>query len=410
MSALLRRDIMRSELDDLQPELLSEYLKRGGYQGFKHALQGGPDLALQWLADANMRGRGGAAFPTHIKWREARCTPGKAHYVVVNCAEGEPGSFKDRALTSAAPHMVLEGMLIAASVIDADEIIVYVNDSFPQSADALIYAIQEISEWGILAESGFSLPIHVMLENHVYIAGEETALLSVLNGEPAQPWRKPPYPSTAGYHGQPTVVNNVETLAQVALLFQEGVEWYRATRPALFSVDGDVLAPGVYERSLGIPCGQLIADAGGTAPHTEVAAVLPGGYSMPWLQPDQLDTPMDYANLKALGTGLGASVIVWDSSTDLRQVAMMIANFFAQETCEKCPVCVKGVHNIAEAMQQVLHRPDELSLAQLTKNAGKYRHRGLCTFLDTAAKMAGSSISEFSPLSQPNHGKLGEIT
>lgn len=373
------------------PEPLAEYLARKGYQALRQALAMSGAEIVAAVRDAGLTGRGGAGFAAASKWEAARRGP-SPRYLVVNGAEGEPGSYKDRHLMARAPHQVLEGILMAARAVEADEVIVYVNSEFKPAQRALADAIRALGATDLLSAL---VPIRLRLENHVYIAGEETAMLNVLMGKPAWPWPKPPYPSERGYRGQPTVVNNVETLAHVPLILRRGPDWYRAHQPTLFSVSGDVACPGVFELPLGISLRELIGRAGGPSPGDRVQAVLPGGYSLPWLGEDHLDVALAPEALKAAGSGLGASIIVVGARRGLGRAAAQVAAFFARETCETCPICVTGTARMAQLLRPAADRPLEVAEgAELSALAAEHRHRGVCTLLDTAANMALTSVPQ----------------
>ena len=386
MSELMPYDAV-TDLDTLGPaESLMAYRHRGGYDALTQVLVMTPEEVIEAVESGGLVGHGGAGYPTASKWRAVRSRSGP-RYLVVNAAEGEPGSYKDRQLLGRAPHQVLEGILIAARAIDASEILVYVNDQFAEVQTSLKQALGELvsSEF----RSAMTSPIRLVLETHVYIAGEETALLNVLMGRPAVPWPKPPYPTEEGYYGHPTVVNNVETLAHVPVILRRGGDWYRENRPTLFSVTGDVKRPGVYELPLGIGLRELIDRAGGPAPGQEVQAVLPGGYSMPWLTDEKLGVRLDPESLRALGSGLGASVIVIGSVRSLGAVAHQIAVFLARESCGTCPICVTGTARLARALAPALSRPLGADEAEAIVRLGaEHRHRGICALLDQAAHMA----------------------
>ena len=369
-------------------EPLADYQARGGYEALRSALAGSPGDIVAAVRDAGLTGRGGAGFPAAAKWESALAHPGP-RYLVVNGAEGEPGSYKDRHLLARAPHQVLEGTLIAARAIAADEVIVYVNSEFRAARDALAAAIEALRATDL---AGALVPVRLLLEKHVYIAGEETALLAVLMGRPAWPWPKPPYPTESGYLGRPTVVNNVETLAHVPVILRRGADWYREHQPILFSVTGDVARPGVFELPLGITVQDLIAQAGGPLPGDRVAGVLPGGYSLPSLRADQLGVTMDADSLKAAGTGLGASVIVVGERQGMGLAAAKVAAFFARETCEQCPICVTGTARLAQALRPGAAQPLTADESRdITALAAEHRGKGICTLLDTAAEMAMTS-------------------
>ncbi|MBO0805579.1 MAG: SLBB domain-containing protein [Nocardiopsaceae bacterium] len=375
-----------TELDALGPaESLREYQSRGGYESLRSVRDKSGDDIIAAVREAGLTGRGGAGFPAAAKWEAARRGPAP-RYLVVNGAEGEPGSYKDRHLMARAPHQVLEGMLIAARAIDASEILVYINSEFQAAHRALADAIEALRATDLASAL---VPIRLKPENHVYIAGEETALLSVLMGRPAWPWPKPPYPTERGYDGHPTVVNNVETLAHVPVIIRRGPDWYREHQPTLFSVTGDVSRPGVFELPLGIAVRDLIEQAGGPLAGDQVEAVLPGGYSLPWLRADQLDVTFSADALEAAGTGLGASVIVVGARQGLGLAAARVSAFFARETCETCPVCVTGTARLAQLLRPGASRA--LAVAESEEVAGvaaQHRHMGICTLLDTAASMA----------------------
>ena len=378
-----------TDLDALGPaETLDDYQARGGYEALRSVLQASADDIIAVVREAGLTGRGGAGFPAAAKWEAARGGPAP-RYLVVNGAEGEPGSYKDRHLMARAPHQVLEGTLIAARVVDASEVLVYINSEFGPAHRALADAIEALRATDL---AGALVPIRLMLENHVYIAGEETALLAVLMGRPAWPWPKPPYPTERGYADQPTVVNNVETLAHVPVVIRRGSAWYREHQPTLFSVTGDVSRPGVFELPLGIGVRDLIQQAGGPLAGDRVEAVLPGGYSLPWLRADQLDVTFSADALKAAGTGLGASVIVVGARQGLGLAAARVSAFFARETCQTCPICVTGTARLAQLLRPGAGRPlAEAETAEIAVVAAQHRHMGICTLLDTAANMALTS-------------------
>jgi len=379
------------------PESLDAYQKRGGYEGWRRALGMDPDAIMAAVEASELAGRGGAGFPTAVKWRMVREQPGP-RYLVVNGAEGEPGSVKDRTLMAKAPHRVLEGILIAARAVGATEVLFYLNDEFKEAERALRAAWTECEAAGLAA-----VALKLVPETHVYIAGEETALLNVLMHQPAQPWHKPPYPSQKGYRGQPTAVNNVETLAAVALVLERGPAWFHEHRPMLFSVSGDVRRPGVYERPEGITVRALLEDAGGPPPGQHWIGVLPGGYSMPPLLGHQLDVPLRNRDLNALGTGLGASIIALGSGRSFSHVGYEIMAFFARETCAKCPVCVKGSQALRDGFEPYVDQaPSDEDQAALLLLARKYRKKGICSFLDTAARVAESLVPLMESADRPS--------
>ena len=378
-----------TDLDVLGPaETLGDYQARGGYEALRSVRDAPAGDIVTAVREAGLTGRGGAGFPAAAKWEAARQGPAP-RYLVVNAAEGEPGSYKDRHLLARAPHQVLEGTLIAARAVDASEVLVYINSEFGAAYRALADAIEALRATDL---AGTLVPIRLLLENHVYIAGEETALLAVLMGRPAWPWPKPPYPSERGYADQPTVVNNVETLAHVPVILRRGADWYRQHQPILFSVTGDVSRPGVFELPLGIPVRDLLEQAGGPLAGDTVEAVLPGGYSLPWLRAGQFDVALEPDALRAAGTGLGASIIAVGARQGLGLAAARVASFFARETCNQCPICVTGTARLALLLRPGAQRPlDAAESTEVAEVAAEHRGKGICTFLDTSASMAMAS-------------------
>ena len=379
------------------PESLDAYQKRGGYRGYARALSLDPDAIIAAVEASGLKGRGGAGFPTGTKWRMVKEQAGP-RYLVVNGAEGEPGSYKDRTLMARAPHRVLEGILIAARALEAPQVLFYLNDEFQDAHQALAAAWEECHRANLT-----HIELQLVPETHVYIAGEETALINVLMHEPAQPWQKPPYPSEKGFRGRPTAVNNVETLAAAAVVLEAGAQWFREHCPMLFSVSGDVRHPGVYEGTEGLLLSELLERAGGPRPGEHVRAVLPGGYSMPPLREDQLDVPLRPQDLRELGTGLGASIIAIGSARTFGAVGHEIMSFFARTSCAKCPVCVKGSQALRDGFEPYVNRVPSMEGAEsLLLTARKYRHKGICSFLDTAARVAESLVPLMDPAGRPS--------
>jgi NADH-quinone oxidoreductase subunit F len=367
-------------------EHLAAYEARGGYVGLRRALELGPQGILAELEEAGLTGRGGAGYPTARKWRQVREAFGQEACLVVNGAEGEPGSRKDRTLMALAPHAVVEGLLVAALATGAREAYLYVNEAFRQARRALEQALEEARRAGYWGEGGkVPLQVHLVAEPHVYLAGEETALLSVLAGGGAVPWHRPPYPAERGLGGRPTAVNNVETVAQAAAILRLGAPRWREERPMLYSLDGDVARPGVWERPEGTPLRHLVAAAGGMRDGQNLLALLPGGYSSPpVVGPHVLDLPMDEAHLRQEGSHLGCALIVVGDRTPLPQVVRQVLEFFALEACGRCPTCVRGTRGLADAVDP--SRPMDPQRAQATAAlARRLRHKGICAHLDTAA-------------------------
>jgi NADH-quinone oxidoreductase subunit F len=302
---------------------------------------------------------------------------------------------KDRVAMARIPHAVIEGILIAAHAIGASAVKIYVNNLFQDSLAALHAAIAEAADAGLFGILATPPPaLEVVAETHVYIAGEETALLNVLMGKPAVPWHKPPYPADRGLMGLPTAVNNVETLVQAAAVLREGAMAYRALTPMLFSVSGDVATPGVHELPLGTPLSSLIAAAGGMRDGQAFQAVLPGGYSTPMLGSAALHLPLDYESVQAAGSGLGCSIIVVGAETSLARVTRDVMEFFAIESCGRCPTCVRGTRSLADGLAALGPTGPRPEMADaLSAQALRLRHKGICSFLDTASHVTEGALA-----------------
>lgn len=331
---------------------IERYLATGGYEGLRKAVkEHTPDEVVEIVKASGLRGRGGAGFPTGNKWGflPKDVFP---RYVVVNDDEGEPCTFKDRELTEKDPHAIVEGAMICAYAIQAAAVYIYVRGEFALGRRRLEQAIVEATERGFVGDgvvgSGFSCPVYVHPGAGAYICGEETALLESLEGYRGQPRLRPPFfPAVKGLYHQPTVVNNVETLAALPPLITNGVDWFRtmgtekSPGPKIFSVSGAVNAPGNYEFPLGTPMAELLERAGGLRNGGEFKAVIPGGASAPWL--DTVDITMDFEALGEAGTMLGSgSVIFMDTSTCAVRMAHIITRFFNHESCGKCTPCREG--------------------------------------------------------------------
>jgi NADH-quinone oxidoreductase subunit F len=345
--------------------ILDEYLARGGYRGLRKALGMAPEAVIGEVKASGLVGRGGAAFPTGLKWEGAAQASGETKYVVCNADESEPGTFKDRVLLEEDPQRTLEGMLIAACAIGAPKGYIYVRGEYPQAYRALEAAVKEARQAGYLGPdvlgSGFAFEIELRLGAGAYICGEETALFESIEGKRGFPRVKPPFPTTHGLFGQPTVINNVETLCNVPYILEHGAEAYRqigtgkSPGTKLFCLSGDVTRPGLYETPFGVSLRHLLEDlAGGVRGGRKLQAILFGGAAGAFATPDQLDVEMSFEGLRAAGLPLGSGVVlVIDESRDLRQVLRGLGRFFAHESCGKCYPCQLGTQRQYEILQRV---------------------------------------------------------
>jgi len=315
------------------------------------------DALIAELEKATLRGRGGAGFPMGRKASLIDRKSAKPKYLVVNADESEPGAFKDREVMARVPHRLIEGCLIAAHAIESTDVFIYIRGEYLTEYEILAGAVEEASEAGIFGE----VRITVHRGAGAYICGEETALLESLEGKRGQPRPRPPFPPIQGLYAAPTQINNVCTIATVPVILEEGAEAFAQTGvpsspgTAIFSVSGNVVRPGNYELDLGTPMRELIYEhAGGIAGGRELKAVIPGGSSVPALTPDQIDVPLDYDSLGAIGTFFGAaSLIVVDDRCCMVQLAIRSTKFYAHESCGKCTPCRVGTRWMVQILESI---------------------------------------------------------
>ena len=348
-----------------RPAALAAYEAGGGYAGLRKALSLSPAAVIAEVKASGLVGRGGAAFPTGVKWEGAAQAPAERRYVVCNADESEPGTFKDRVLLEEDPQRVIEGMLIAAYAVGAAQGYIYLRGEYPHAFQVLQDALQEARRAGYLGTnilgSGFAFDIELRLGAGAYICGEETALFESIEGKRGFPRLKPPFPTTYGLFGQPTVINNVETLCNVPTILCDGAEAYRrvgtekSPGTKLFCLSGDVARPGLYEVPFGASLRHLLFDlAGGVRDGRALQAILFGGAAGAFATPDQLDVALSFEDLRAAGLPLGSGVmLVIDERRDLRQVLLGLARFFAHESCGKCYPCQIGTQRQYEIMSRL---------------------------------------------------------
>ncbi len=342
------------------------------------------------LTEAGLRGMGGAGFPTGRKWDMVRSTPAVPKYVICNADESEPGTFKDRVILEQLPHLVVEGMLLAALTVGAEHGIIYLRHEYGAAHEALEAELATARQRGVLGDnaagSGRPFNIEIFVSPGGYILGEETALLEALEDRRGEPRLKPPYPATHGLWGQPTLINNVETLALATCIVARGVAWWRqqgrAGRAGLkfVSISGDVQRPGVYEIALGTPLRELVELAGGLPVGVSLQALLPGGASSLFLSPDKLDTPFDFDDLKAAGSMLGTGgLIVIGDQHRLFDLAVNLVRFFRNESCGKCVPCRVGSEKAVQLLEQVQRQEcPEAALDVLPELASTLEQTSIC--------------------------------
>ena len=378
---------------------LADYERTGGYQALRKVLgKVAPAEVAATVTKSGLRGRGGAGFPTGIKWGFLPKDHQGPRYLCCNADESEPGTFKDRQLMERDPHQVLEGIAIASYAIGSEISYIYIRGEFVMGAAILERAIEEARTAGYLGKNiwgtGATVEIYVHRGAGAYICGEETALLESLEGKRGLPRVKPPFPATHGLYGKPTVVNNVETLANLPHIINRGPEWFasigsppKSTGSRIFCVSGHVQRPGNYEVPMGITFRELIyGQAGGMRSDKPLKAFIPGGASAPFLTPDHLDVKMDFESVAQAGSMLGSGgVTVMEEGTNMVWAALRLMEFFYHESCGKCTPCREGTSWLTQTLRRILDkrgRPEDLeTLADLCKNIAG---RTVCAFGDAA--------------------------
>lgn len=401
--------ILLRNVDVPNSEKIDVYLARGGYEALRKALrEHSPAELIDMVKKSGLRGRGGAAFPAGLKWDFMPKDPNVTKYLCVNTDEGEPGTFKDRLLVERDPHSVIEGAIIACYAVGAHRAYVYIRGEFFLGYKRWMKAIDDAYAAGFLGRnilgSGFDLDFSVHRGAGAYICGEETAMIDSLEGKRGEPRLKPPYPAQVGLYQRPTLVHNVETLANIPHIVLRGAEWYaqigteKSTGPKLFCVSGHVNRPGNYELPLGTPLREIIFEhAGGIRDGKQVKAVIPGGASTPMLTAEHLDTPMDFESLVAAGSMLGTGgIVVMDEDTCIVDATRRLTRFFASESCGKCVPCRVGTQRLVTILQRIedgLGREGDIE-DLLTICEGIQFHT-FCPMGDAAVNPVLSSIKHF---------------
>jgi len=353
--------------DTPQSHTLESYRRSGGYRALKKALEMTPDQVTNEVKKSNLRGRGGAGFYTGLKWSFVPKNNPLPKYIAVNADESEPGTFKDRYILERDPHMLLEGIAISAYALDCHQVYIYTRGEFQKQADVVDSAIAEAYREGIFGPKvmgkGYALDVYQMRGAGAYICGEETGLIESLEGKKGWPRLKPPFPAVVGLFGAPTVVNNVETLANVPAIIDRGADWFaslgteKSGGTRLICLSGSVNRPGVFEVSMRTTIRDLIFDpelGQGLPPGRTVKAVIPGGTSAPVLSADEMDVALEFEALKAKETMAGSGgVIVMDDSTCLVRCLWRIARFYAEESCGQCTPCREGTPWQARILRRI---------------------------------------------------------
>ncbi|KGF02262.1 NADH-quinone oxidoreductase subunit NuoF [Actinomyces sp. S4-C9] len=394
--------------DEERSWTLESYRSRGGYKGLERALTMDPADITNAVKTAGLRGRGGAGFPTGLKWSFLPPDDGGPRYLVVNADESEPGTCKDIPLLMANPHVLIEGMAITSRAIRCEHAFIYLRGEVAHVYRRLLAAVREAEEAGIIGQGrgpagDFNLRITVHAGAGAYICGEETALLDSLEGRRGHPRLKPPFPAVEGLYARPTVVNNVESISSVAGIFQHEDGWFntmgteKSAGHGLFSVSGHVNNPGQFEAPLGITMRELIEMAGGIRDGHKLKFWTPGGSSTPIFTEKELDVPLDYESVGAAGSMLATRALqVFDETTSVVRVVTRWTEFYQHESCGKCTPCREGTY----WMKQILLRLEEGrglpgDVDKLLEISGNIAGRSFCALGDASAAPVQSGIAHF---------------
>ncbi len=403
-----QKRIVLSNCGKIDPESLDEYKARGGYEGFKKALSFGSEKIIEEIKLSGLRGRGGAGFPTYIKWQAAKASEGNEKYIVCNADEGDPGAFMDRAVLEGDPHSVLEGMMIAGVAIGALCGIIYVRAEYPLAVKRLEIAIESLRRDGLLGEnisgSGFSFDFRIMTGAGAFVCGEETALLASLGGGRGMPVTKPPFPAQRGFREKPTNINNVETFANVPYILRNGgnefakigTEDSKGTK--VFALAGKVLRGGLVEVPMGVTINEIVFGiCGGIKNNAEIKAVQMGGPSGGCIPKALLDTSVDYANIAKTGAIMGSGgMVVMDEGTCMVDMARFFMDFTSKESCGKCTPCRIGTTRMLEILNKIVSgNGEEGDIERLVEYGEAIKTGALCGLGNSAPNPVLTTVKYF---------------
>ncbi|MFM6940732.1 MAG: NADH-quinone oxidoreductase subunit NuoF [Candidatus Planktophila sp.] len=399
--------VLSAHWDEKDSFTIDAYKRNGGYQAAEKALAMDPDAVIQLVKDSGLRGRGGAGFPTGMKWGFIPQGDNKEHYLVVNADESEPGTCKDMPLLMANPHVLVEGVIIAAYAIRAKHAFIYIRGEVTHVARRLNKAIADAYKAGYLGKNVFGTGHDVDLVLHIgagaYICGEETALLDSLEGFRGQPRLRPPFPAIAGLYARPTVVNNVESISAVPAIVANGAEWYqsmgteKSKGATLYSLSGHVNNPGQFEAPLGITLRQILELAGGVRNGHKLKFWTPGGSSTPIFTDEHLDVPLDYEGVAAAGSMLGTKALqIFDETTCVVRAVLRWTEFYKHESCGKCTPCREGTWWLVQILRDLEEgKGTEADLQKLLDLCDNIMGRSFCALGDGATSSITSSIKHF---------------
>ena len=393
----------------IDPENIDEYIGRDGYSALEKVLTSmTPDDVIKVIGDSGLRGRGGAGFPTARKWQFAKNSVSDKKYVVCNADEGDPGAFMDRSVLEGDPHAVLEAMAIAGYAIGADEGYVYVRAEYPIAVKRLSIAIGQAREYGLLGKdifgTGFNFDVSIRLGSGAFVCGEETALLTSIEGNRGEPRPRPPFPAVKGLFGQPTIINNVETLANVAQIINNGAEWFaqmgteKSKGTKVFALGGKINHTGLVEIPMGTPLRTIIEEIGGGIPNgKKFKAAQTGGPSGGCIPASLIDTPVDYESLQSIGSMMGSGgLIVMDEDNCMVDIAKFFLEFTVDESCGKCTPCRIGTRRMLDILNRIVEgKGEEGDIEKLEALANDIKATALCGLGQTAPNPVLSTIRYF---------------
>ena len=406
MVALQKRVVLRN-CGVINPSSFEHYLARGGYKGLERSFSMSPEEVIEEMKRSGLRGRGGAGFPTGVKWGFARASKADEKYIICNADEGDPGAFMDRSVLEGDPHSVIEGLMIAGYAIGAQHAYIYVRSEYPLAIERLKTAIRQAEEAGLLKkklENGFGFEIRIKKGSGAFVCGEETSLMASIEGVRAMPRPKPPFPANSGLFKKPTNINNVETLAAVSSIMRDGADSYAALGSEksrgtkTFSLAGKISRTGLIEVELGIKLGDIINKIGGGCPDgKKFKAVQTGGPSGGCLTEDHFGLPVDYENLAAVGSIIGSGgMVVMNEDSCMVEVAKYFVNFTENESCGKCVPCRMGTQHVHKILEKITSGEGEMEdIERLKKIAFTMKQSSLCGLGQTAPNPIVTTLRYF---------------
>lgn len=404
----------------IDPERIESYIQREGYRALHETLhEMTPKEVVETIVKSGLRGRGGAGYPTGLKWATVAKSPGEKKYVICNADEGDPGAFMDRSVLESDPHAVLEGMIIAAYAVGADQGFIYVRAEYPLAISRLQIAIKQAKQLGVLGsgifESPFNFTIDIRIGAGAFVCGEETALMASVEGKRGTPRPRPPFPAESGLWGCPTLINNVETFANVPAIIRNGADWFagigteKSKGTKVFALAGKIKNTGLIEVPMGTPLRTIVEEMGGGAPDGgTIKAVQTGGPSGGCIPSQHLDTPVDYESLAKLGSIMGSGgMIVMDDRTNMVEIARFFMEFCMDESCGKCIPCRAGTVQMHHLLDKILKlEATARDLEKLEELCDMVKNTSLCGLGQTAPNPTLSTLrffrNEYAELLQPD--------